>query len=179
VKRMVSHKAKYGLKALLSLAADVEARPVMVADLARRERLPRKFLEQILLELKHRGLLQSRRGKGGGYLLTRPPAKVSVGEVLRALDGPLAPTPCTSESAYVKCDECDDETTCGIHMLMKEVRDATAHILDSTSLADVVQSMAAARAVQRAATHVTMPERAAALKRPERAVSFMPTRRKA
>jgi Rrf2 family protein len=176
---MLSHKAKYGLKALLSLAGDVEARPVMVADLAQRERLPKKFLEQILLELKHRGLLQSRRGKGGGYLLTRPPAKVSVGEVLRALDGPLAPTPCTSESAYVKCDECDDETICGIHMLMKEVRDATAHILDSTSLADVVQSMVAARAVQRAATHVTMPERAAALKRSERAVSFMPTRRKA
>ncbi len=177
---MLSHKAKYGLKALLSLAADVDARPVMVAELAKRERLPKKFLEQILLELKHRGLLQSRRGKGGGYLLTRPPTKVSVGEVLRALDGPLAPTPCTSETAYVKCDECEDETTCGIHMLMKEVRDATARILDSTSLADVVQSMTAAQAVRRAATHVALANRdAAALKRPDRAVPFVPTRRKA
>jgi Rrf2 family protein len=169
---MLSRKAKYGLKAALSLAADPQVRPVLVADLARRERIPRKFLEQILLELKHRGLLQSRRGKGGGYLLARPATELSVGEVLRALDGPLAPVQCVSQSAYVKCDECIDEVTCGVRRVMKEVRDATARILDATTLADVVQSIAAEVEAPPVTRVAVQRQPAAALKRGDRTVPF-------
>ena len=175
---MLSHKAKYGLKAVLSLAADPRIQPVVVAELARREAIPRKFLEQILLELKHRGLLQSRRGKGGGYQLTRPADRLSVGEIIRALDGPIAPIPCVSLTAYVKCDECGDEDTCGVRMVMKEVHAATARILDSTTVADVIRSMEAARAVRVAAPGVTSG-RGGALRHAERAVPFRQSRRKA
>jgi Rrf2 family protein len=139
---MLSAKAKYGLKALLSLAAEPQPRPVLGSEIAARESIPKKFLEQILLELKHRGLLQSKRGRHGGYVLTRSPAEITVGQVLRALDGPIAPIPCVSQTAYVRCDECRDETTCGIRLVMKQVRDAMARILDTTTLADVVRMMA-------------------------------------
>jgi Rrf2 family protein len=139
---MLSAKAKYGLKALLSLAAEPQPRPVLGAEIAAREAIPKKFLEQILLELRHRGLLQSKRGRHGGYVLTRSPAEITVGQVIRALDGPIAPIPCVSQTAYVRCDECRDETTCGIRLVMKQVRDAMARILDTTTLADVVRMMA-------------------------------------
>ena len=141
---MLSRKAKYGLKAALRLAAHPRT-PVLVADLAEWEHIPKKFLEQILLELKHRGVLQSRKGKGGGYLLARPATDTSIGEIIRALDGPIAPIPCVSESAYITCDnECDDERTCAIRLVMKEVRDAMTGILDRTTLADAIQNSAAA-----------------------------------
>ncbi len=139
---MLSRKAKYGLKAMLCLASTESAMPMLVAQLACKESIPKKFLEQILLELKHRGLLQSKKGKGGGYLLARPAALISVGEVIRALDGPIAPIPCVSETAYIKCSECQDERTCGIRIVMKEVRDAMCGILDSTTLAQVVDAVA-------------------------------------
>jgi Rrf2 family protein len=132
-------KAKYGLRALTALAKQYGQGPVLIGDLARQERIPQKFLELILLDLKKKGILQSKKGKGGGYLLNRPPSATSVGEVVRALDGPLALLPCVSQTAYRRCDECPDETTCGIRSVMKEVRDSTAHILDGTSLADIVE----------------------------------------
>jgi len=175
---MLSHKAKYGLKAALSLAADPLAQPVLVADLARREAIPKKFLEQILLELKHRGVLQSRRGKGGGYLLARPADDLSVGEVIRALDGPQAPVPCVSHSAYLKCDECQDETSCGVRLVMKEVRDATARILDSTTLADVINSMSVTGHESPGRT-VLGREHGPGLTRSDGAVAFPQPRRKA
>ncbi len=136
---MLSAKAKYGMKALLSLAMETQPRPVLGSELAEREQIPKKFLEQILLELKHRGLVQTKRGRHGGYVLTRKPGDITVGEVIRALDGPIAPIPCVSQTAYVKCDECRDENTCGIRLVMKQVRDAMARILDTTSLADVTR----------------------------------------
>jgi len=175
---MLSHKAKYGLKAVLSLAADPRLQPAIVADLAKREAIPRKFLEQILLELKHRGVLQSRRGKGGGYQLTRPADRLSVGEIIRALDGPIAPTPCVSHTAYVKCDECIDEETCGVRMVMKEVHAATVRILDSTTVADLIRSVEAAKAV-RVSAPGSMAGHGGGLRRTERAVPFPQTRRKA
>jgi Rrf2 family protein len=147
---MLSRKAKYGLKAMLCLASRDAAMPMLVAQLACEESIPKKFLEQILLELKHRGLLQSKKGKGGGYLLARPAGQISMGEVIRALDGPIAPIPCVSETAYIKCAECRDERTCGIRMVMKEVRDAMCGILDSTTLAQVVESVGEAAAEMRA-----------------------------
>ncbi len=134
---MLTRKSKYGLKALLILAAERARGPLLIAELADRERLPKKFLEAILLELKRHGVLHSKKGRGGGYSLTRDPSQVMVGQVIRILDGPLALTPCVSQTAYRKCDECADERTCGIRLAMKEVRDATAEILDHTSLASL------------------------------------------
>jgi len=136
---MLSQKAKYGLKALLALAAEYGRGPILISELAQREGIPKKFLESILLELKNHGILQSKKGQGGGYQLAKPPAVISLGRVIRIMDGPLAPLPCASETAYRRCDECVDETTCGIRIVMREVRDATARILDGTSLADVIQ----------------------------------------
>jgi Rrf2 family protein len=133
----MTNKSKYGLKALLVLAQETGHGPVLVADLAEREAIPRKFLETILLELKHRGVVQSRKGRGGGYFLRRKPSDVTFGEVIRVLEGPLAAVPCVSQTAYMKCAECVDEQTCGVRLAMKVVRDATARILDHTTLADV------------------------------------------
>jgi Rrf2 family protein len=142
---MLTRKSKYGLKALLVLAAEMERGPMLISELADRERLPKKFLEAILLELKRHGLLHSKKGRGGGYYLSRQPSQVTVGEVIRILDGPLALIPCVSQTAYRKCDECLDERTCGIRLAMKEVRDATAQILDHTSLASLNARSARAR----------------------------------
>ena len=131
---MLSKKAKYAIKALLALADPEQAQPVRIADLAREEQIPPKFLELILLGLKNHGVLQSRKGKGGGYFLRHAPSEITLGQVIRVLEGPLALTPCVSQTAYMKCEECLDEKTCGIRLAMKELRDATAEILDNTSL---------------------------------------------
>jgi Rrf2 family protein len=134
---MLSKKAKYAIKALLALADGRRDEPVRIADLALREHIPAKFLEAILLGLKNQGILQSRKGKGGGYLLARDPATIYLGQIVRMFDGPLAPVPCASQTAYVPCADCRNEAVCGVHLAMKEVRDATAKILDGTSLASL------------------------------------------
>jgi len=136
---MLSKKAKYAVKALLALAEQGGSEPVRIADLARQERIPKKFLEAILLSLKNHGLLQSRKGQGGGYLLTRDPRQIYLGQIVRMFDGPLAPVPCASQTAYVRCDDCQDEASCGVRLAMKEVRDATARILDHLSLATLLR----------------------------------------
>ena len=133
---MLSKKSKYGLKAMLELASEESGqRPIQASELAERQRLPKKFLEAILLELTRHGLLRSKLGRAGGYVLTRKPGDITVGEIIRVLEGPLALIPCVSKTAYRRCDECLDEETCGVRLAMKEVRDATAHILDNTTLA--------------------------------------------
>jgi Rrf2 family protein len=142
---VLSRKSKYGLKALLVLAQRRGTSPVLISELAARDAIPKKFLEAILLELKRHGVVQSKKGKGGGYFLHRKPNEITFGEVIRALDGPLAAVPCVSETAYMKCGECVDEGTCGVRLAMKEVRDATARILDHTTLADVNRRVARAR----------------------------------
>ena len=142
---MLTRKSKYGVKAMLFLAEQSARRPVLIADMAEREHLPKKFLEAILLELKRHGLLGSKKGKGGGYFLGRDPSEITLGQVIRILDGPLALIPCVSQTAYMKCDECVDEQTCGIRLVMKEVRDATAHILDNTSLVKLNTQVARVR----------------------------------
>ena len=141
---MLSRKAKYGLKALLALAREQSREPVLIADLSARDAIPKKFLEVILHELKRRGVVDSKKGKGGGYFLRRPPEQITVGEVIRVLDGPLAAVPCVSQTAYMRCAECVDEVTCGVRLAMKEVRDATAEILDNTTLADINARVASA-----------------------------------
>jgi Rrf2 family protein len=132
---MLSKKAKYAIKALLALADQEGEEPVRIVDLAQEQQIPPKFLELILLGLKNHGLLLSRKGKGGGYRLARDPAEISLGQIVRLFDGPLAPVPCASQTAYVRCADCRNEAVCGVHLAMKEVRDATAKILDGTSLA--------------------------------------------
>lgn len=136
---MLSKKAKYALQAIMILSREYNKGPILISDIASQEHIPQKFLEMILLQLKNKGILQSKKGKGGGYFLGRPPDQITFGEVIRVLDGPLAPVPCVSETAYMKCEECDDEETCGIRMVMKEVRDGIAEILDGTSFKDVQQ----------------------------------------
>lgn len=135
---MLSKRAKYGLRAVLALAREHGQGPMLISALSEDERIPQKFLELILLDLKRQGILRSKKGRGGGYSLARSPGDVSLGQVIRILDGPLAPLPCVSQTAYVRCEECDDETTCGIRTVMKEVRDSTARILDGTTVADVL-----------------------------------------
>jgi len=135
---MLSKKAKYAFKALLALGREPKGTPVLISDLARRESIPKKFLELILLDLKHQGIVQSKMGKGGGYFLLHSPKEVSFARVIRILDGPLAPVPCASETGYMRCEECADERTCGVRLVMKQVRDATAEILERTTLADVL-----------------------------------------
>jgi len=133
---MLSNKAKYALKALLVLADEYGHGPMLISDLAEREGIPKKFLELILLDLKKHGLLQSQKGRGGGYFLGKPPGSVTFGQVIRILDGPLAPVSCVSQMAYQRCKECRDEATCGVRLVMKETRDAIANVLDGVSLAD-------------------------------------------
>jgi Rrf2 family protein len=142
---MLTKKAKYGLQAVLSLARDYGKGPVTISDLAKREVIPKKFLESILLELKNRNILYSIKGKNGGYVLAKPPNEISMGEVVRYLDGPLAPVPCVSKTAYRKCTECEDERTCGIRLVMKKVRDSIADILDGTSLEGVLNMITETR----------------------------------
>jgi Rrf2 family protein len=134
---MLSKKAKYGLKAMSVLAREYGNGPLLIGDIAKQERIPLKFLELILLDLKKKGFVQSKKGKGGGYYLNRLPATISVGQLIRALDGPLALLPCVSQMAYERCEECPDEETCGIRMVFKEVRDSTANILESKTLAEM------------------------------------------
>ncbi len=136
---MLTKKTKYGLKALLVLAAEFEKnQPLLISKIAETERIPKKFLEIILLELKNNGILQSKMGKGGGYFLAKAPAKISMGDIIRVLDGPLSPLPCLSQTAYRKCDECLDESTCAIRLTMKDVRDETVRMLESQSLQDML-----------------------------------------
>ena len=130
---MLSMKAKYGLKATVRLAREYGNGPVLIADLALEEGIPKKFLELILLELKQQGLLQSKKGKGGGYFLGKRPEEISVGTVLRILDGNLAPVACVG-AAHQPCDECRGPKPCSIRLLMGEVHEATTSILDSTTL---------------------------------------------
>src|SRR3954466_14096885 len=135
----LSQKTKYALTALQRLAREEGRGPVLIAELARQDEMPRKFLELILLELKNHGLLESKRGKGGGYQLRKRPDQITLGEVIRLFDGPLAPLPCASERAFKKCDDCPDISLCGTRLVMREVRDAMAKILDHTTLANLTQ----------------------------------------
>src|ERR1043165_9281191 len=134
---MLSKKAKYGLKAMTVLAREYGNGPLLIEEIAKREQIPVKFLELILLDLKKKGFLQSKKGKGGGYYLNKLPETISVGALIRALDGPLALLPCVSQMAYERCEECPDEESCGIRMVFKDVRDSTAQILERITLAEM------------------------------------------
>jgi Rrf2 family protein len=134
----ITQKTKYALKALIFLAKEKERGPILISEISERERIPRKFLELILLELKNQGILQSKMGKGGGYYLSRNPDDIYLGSVIRLFDGALAPLPCTSKRYYRKCEECLDENTCELRKVMLEVKAAILQVLDKTSVADTL-----------------------------------------
>ena len=144
----LSKRGEYGLRAMINLAdctnSDKPYPIIQIKDISKRENIPTKYLEQILLALKNAGLLQSKMGFGGGYYLAKPPSEISLGFIVRVLDGPLAPIRCVSQMAYEPCD-CPDEQTCGLRMVMGDVRNAIAGILDNTTLADVSKRILAAR----------------------------------
>lgn len=143
---MLTMKTKYALKAL-SYLANAEPGLVLIRDIAEHEAIPKKFLELILRELKQHGLVESRKGRNGGYLLSRAPEDISLAAVIRVLDGPIAPLPCLSQTRYQKCDECQDERTCGLRLALKDAHEATLNALEATTLADVVARSRDARAL--------------------------------
>jgi Rrf2 family protein len=137
---LLSQKCKYALQALLVLAREPTDELLLVSEIAERENLPKKFLEAILLELNRNGLVRSRRGRGGGYALAKPADLISFGQVVRIMDGPLAPLSCVSVKFYRRCEDCKDEQTCEIRKVMRRVRNAIAEQLDGTSLQDALNS---------------------------------------
>jgi len=144
---MLPQKSHYALRALLILAAQPEGQSLQIAEIADSANIPKKFLEQILLELKKPGIVRSHRGRSGGYSLGRPAKDISFADVLRVTDGPLALTPCVSVMAYRKCDDCFDEAVCGIRKVMAVARDATVEVLESRSLAQAAAQMRRAGAL--------------------------------
>jgi Rrf2 family protein len=140
---MLSQKARYALRALYVLVAKPPGSTAGIAEIATEAHAPRKFLEQILLDLKKRGIVHSQRGKHGGYGLARPAEKISFAEIIRAIDGPLALSPCVSVTAYRRCDDCLDEGTCVTRKVLLAVRDATAGILETRTLAEALAALPA------------------------------------
>lgn len=140
--QMLSQKAKYALRAAIMLAERADQPDttswVLIAEIAERENIPRKFLEAILVELRNHGLLESRRGKNGGYRLAKPLDRIAFGDVIRLIDGPLAPIRCASRSQFQPCEDCADVGTCSIRWAMLKARDAMASVLDAWTLADAV-----------------------------------------
>jgi Rrf2 family protein len=142
---MLSQRAKYALKAMICLAGHPGPAPLSVTDIAKKANVPGPFLEQILSDLKRRNLLVSRRGKQGGFLLARNAAEINFAEIIRHVDGPLALAPCASRTAYRPCPECRDVKTCELRRTLILARDATADILENTTLADALVKAAAKR----------------------------------
>lgn len=134
---MLSKKTKYGIKALTFLARQENQTPVQIAEIAKAEHISIKFLESILLLLRHSGFLGAKKGKGGGYYLIKDPKDINMAKVYRILEGPIALLPCASKNFYEKCDDCSDEAACAVRKLMMEVRDNTLMILENNSLADI------------------------------------------
>jgi len=134
---MLSKKSQYAFKALTYLTERYEKGPVLISEIAKKKRIPLKFLENILLELKKAGILGSKKGKGGGYFLAKNPAKVKVATVIRLVNGPIAMLPCVSLYFYERCKNCD-EKHCGEHDMMIQVRDATLNIVENRTLKDLI-----------------------------------------
>ncbi len=135
---MLTAKGKYSLKALAYLATLEPEATTQAVDIAKANNIPKKFLDAILGELRNAGIVQSRKGPGGGYRLARSPIEIKIGHVIRTIDGPLAPIACASRTAYQPCRDCTDVKTCTVRLMMTKVRDAMSDVLDRVSLADMV-----------------------------------------
>lgn len=136
---MLTMKTKYALKALAVLANAPEGEPVLIATISEKEDIPLKFLQLILRELRQHNVLRSRKGPGGGYLLNKPAESLSLSALIRILDGPIAPVPCLSKTAYQRCEGCRSEESCGIRLVLRDVHEATLRVLDTTTLADLAR----------------------------------------
>jgi Rrf2 family protein len=136
---MMSKKTKYAINALVYLAKAYREGPVMIGQIAKSERIPHKFLENILLVLRNAGILNSKKGRGGGYYLRKPPEEVHIAEVMRLFDGPIALLPCVSFNYYERCEECKDEAACGIRDVFIGVRDETVRRLKEATLSDIIR----------------------------------------
>lgn len=134
---MLSKKSQYAFKALTYLAGRFNKGPVLISEISKKKKIPLKFLENILLELKKAGILDSKKGKGGGYLLSKDPSKVKVATIIRLVNGPIAMLPCVSLYFYERCKNCN-EKHCGLHDMMIEVRDASLNILEKRTLNDLL-----------------------------------------
>lgn len=142
---MISKKTKYALKALGYLAEHSTGDPILISELAKEENIPRKFLEAILVSLRKGGILKSKIGKGGGYMLAIPPAGITIGRVVGILEGGFALVECLNDSVKTECEECGDPACCGIRLVMGDVKKAIDSVLGSTTLADMVERSEAAR----------------------------------
>lgn len=133
---MLTKKSQYAFKALGFLADRQKDGPILISEISKKKKIPLKFLENILLELRKAGILESKKGKGGGYFFKQDPAEVKMATVIRLIDGPISMLPCVSLYFYERCKNCD-EKKCGLHDTMKEVRDATLTVLENRTLADL------------------------------------------
>ena len=133
---MLTNKGKYGLKAMVHLARLRESEIAQVAQIAEANQIPKKFLDQIFADLRRAGLVYSKKGKAGGYALAKSPSDISIGQIIRAIDGPIAPFLCASASAYRPCGDCD-EGVCAVRQLMIKARNALSNVLDTRTLADM------------------------------------------
>jgi Rrf2 family protein len=135
---MLTAKGKYSLKALTHLAALEPGETTQAIEIAESNNIPKKFLDSILGDLRNAGIVYSRKGPGGGYMLARAPRDVKIGHVIRTIDGPLAPIACASRTAYRPCNDCKDVKSCTVRLMMTKVRDAMSDVLDRVTLADMV-----------------------------------------
>ncbi len=136
---MLSKKTRYAIKALVVLGKNFGQPPMQISRISSEENIPKKFLEQILLDMRNSGLLFSKKGSGGGYGLVKDPSEIFLVEILRLTGGPVALLPCVSLKFYQRCEECVDENTCGVRDVFMDVRNATLKILSQTSIADVIK----------------------------------------
>lgn len=135
---MISKKTKYAIKALMVLGRNYGSQPIQIMKIAEEERIPKKFLEQILLEMRNAGILYSKKGAGGGYSLNKAPEDIYLSQVMRLIDGPIALLPCVSLNFYRRCEECAEEHACGIRDTFLDVRNAMLDILNDTSIASLI-----------------------------------------
>lgn len=136
---MISKKVKYAIIALVKLAREYNKGPILIRDIAESEKIPQKFLEAILNDLKHAGILGSKKGKGGGYYLLKSPDEVNLATVIRLFDGAIALLPCVTYQYYERCEECKDEEICGIRDVFREVRDETVELLKAATLSEIIR----------------------------------------
>jgi Rrf2 family protein len=135
---MLSKKAQYSILALVKLAKEYNNGPVLISSISQSERIPKKFLEAILVDLKQLGIITSKKGKGGGYYLIRKPQDISLADIIRHVDGAIALIPCVTYKYYQPCTHCKDEITCGIRSIIKDIRDETVNILKNIKLSDIL-----------------------------------------
>jgi Rrf2 family protein len=145
---MISRKTKYALRALTYLAQQSDDKPILIAELAKAENIPKKFLEFILLSLRKGGLLTSRSGKGGGYRLAHPPSEITIGNVVRILEGGFSLVHCLDENGSRHCEEGNDPSCCGIHLVMADVKLSISSVLETTTLADMITKSYSANQVK-------------------------------